>query len=193
MLEMKRLIRNPSLWLALAAVVGIGAIAANSLLTRQRLATGTAPPPDSASREMVGQHRPAFELPDRDGIPHGVGEWDGRVLVVNFWASWCGPCRREMPAFARLQTAHGAEGLQFVGIAIDDVPEVQRFLEELDAPVNYPILVAQDAAIDVAKAYGNALGLLPYTVIVDRAGVIRDTRYGELAQEEAEALILPLL
>ncbi|MFQ5488375.1 MAG: TlpA family protein disulfide reductase, partial [Gammaproteobacteria bacterium] len=113
----------------------------------------------------------------------------GKITIVNFWASWCQPCRREMPAFMRLQQAYGEQGVQFIGIALDERQAVQTFLEELEVAVNYPILVGDDEAIEIAKAYGNELGVLPYTVVVDRGGRIAHLQYGEMSAEEAEALI----
>ena len=137
----------------------------------------------------VGRPAPAFSLPDLDGFPRDLQEWNGRVRVINFWASWCRPCRREMPAFVRLQQAYGGRGVQFIGIAIDKRAAVQSFLQSLGVAVNYPILIGEDEAIAVAEAYGNAVGVLPYTVVVDRAGTIVHVKYGEISEAETESLI----
>ncbi len=139
----------------------------------------------------VGSRHPDFSLPDLGGIVREVSEWDGRVLVINFWATWCPPCRREMPDFIALQRQFGERGLQFVGIAIDEPDAVAEFAETLG--VNYPTLVAQADAMELGRRLGNTLGSLPYTVIVDRQGTMVFAKRGELSREQAEEVILPLL
>lgn len=147
---------------------------------------------DSAG--LIGSRRPDFHLPDHQGRLHRVADWDGRVLVVNFWATWCLPCRREIPAFIELQQAYGGQGLQFVGIALDTRREVQRFVDELGLAVNFPLLIADDdAGIALAMDYGNRFGILPYTVIIDRAGSVSLVQYGEISHRQAEKAILELL
>ncbi len=148
--------------------------------------TGTTP-----ATGPIGQRRPDFTLSDLRGNPRSVSEWDGKVLVINFWATWCPPCRREMPAFVELQEAYGARGLQFLGIAIDEREKVQNFADTYG--VNYPILIGELDAIKVSKRYGNRFGALPYTVIVNREGKIVLVQRGELPRDLAEETIRPLL
>lgn len=140
---------------------------------------------------VQGAKRPDFSLKDVDGQARSVGEWDGQVLVLNFWATWCPPCRKEMPAFIDLQDEFGGQGLQFVGIAIDDLEDVRKFAAEIG--VNYPILVGDQDAIEVSQAYGNGIGALPYTVVIDRGGRIVYTKPGELSREQAHAVVSGLL
>lgn len=135
--------------------------------------------------------RPDFTLNDLKNAPHQIGEWDGKVLVVNFWATWCPPCRKEIPQFIALQQEFGTRGLQFLGIAIDDPQAVGEFVQSLQ--LNYPILVGEQDAIDVAKTYGNLIGALPYTVVVDRKGTIVLTHQGELSGHQLEQVILRLI
>lgn len=140
---------------------------------------------------MESQFRPAFNLPDLEGKMRNVSDWDGKVVVVNFWATWCPPCRREMPDFIELQEKYGAQGLQFVGIALDDVTKVQDFVDTMG--VDYPILVGGDDAMQAAIAYGNSFGALPYTAVINREGKIVTTYRGEVERDQAEELIQTLL
>jgi len=135
--------------------------------------------------------RPAFRLPDLDGELQSIENWDGQVIMVNFWATWCPPCRREMPAFVRLYEDYRDKGFVVIGIAIDDPQSVRDFVDPMD--INYPILLGEKTGIDITTAYGNRLGALPFTVIIDRQGHIIHTRRRELTYEEAETLIKPLL
>jgi peroxiredoxin len=135
--------------------------------------------------------RPAFVLPDLQGKSRSVEEWDGKVLVVNFWATWCAPCRREIPTFVEMQKQYGDRGLQFLGVAVDNVKDVSRFATEMG--INYPLLVAEQEAIALADQLGNRMGVLPFTAVVDRQGKVVFTKAGELTRKQADKLLLPLL
>jgi thiol-disulfide isomerase/thioredoxin len=139
----------------------------------------------------IGSQRPGFALPDIHGQPHTIDEWDGEVLLVNFWATWCPPCKKEIPAFIRLQERYGDAGLQVIGIAIDQVDLVRDFATAMG--VNYPLLVGELGATEVTQAWGNRYGTLPYSVLVDRDGRIAATKLGELTEAEAETLLHDLL
>jgi len=141
--------------------------------------------------KALGQKRPDFALKDLEGKLHNADQWNGKVLVVNFWATWCPPCRKEMPMFVELQKQYADRGLQFVGIALDDPTMVQDFADNF--LVNYPILIGDKSALDLTRKYGNYLGALPYTVIVDRKGIIRYVRPGKMSHKQAEAAILKRL
>ena len=177
--------------LAALVILGTSAFALNWYF-RQHLSTR---PVNEGNPEtaLVGALRPEFSLADRFGLRHNVSEWDGRVVVLNFWASWCGPCRREIPGFIDLQRRYGPQGLQFVGIAIDRDSEVATFAERLGIEFNYPLLIGMDEGIAVARAYGNDLGILPYTVLIDRTGHIAHLQFGEFERADAERLIAGLL
>lgn len=148
-------------------------------------------PAAKEAQAMQSQYRPGFKLPDLDGKMRDVNEWNGKVLVVNFWATWCPPCRREMPDFIDMQEKYGAQGLQFVGIALDEVTKVQDFIDTMG--VEYPVLVGGDDAMQAAIAYGNSFGALPYTAIIDRQGKIVSVFRGEVKRDQAEELIQTLL
>ncbi|MBL1261784.1 MAG: TlpA family protein disulfide reductase [Thiotrichaceae bacterium] len=142
---------------------------------------------------MLNQPRPAFTLPDLDGTARSISEWDGKLLVINFWASWCEPCLREMPAFTRLQQHYRDQGVQFIGVALDDVRDVNAFLEGLEPRINYPILLGDGNTFETPMAYGNQYGILPHTVIVDKFGKIAYSHFGSLTYEQGRLLLMGML
>ena len=134
----------------------------------------------------------AARLPDLRGAPQALEQWRGQVLVVNFWATWCAPCREEIPAFVRLQARHGARGLQFVGIAVDQPDKVAEFAREFK--INYPLLIAGGLeTMELLRQTGNRAGVLPYTLVLDRAGRVVSREPGGLKEPRLEGLIQPLL
>ncbi len=145
----------------------------------------------NAAEAMLNQTAPTFSLKDSEGKLRNSREWAGKVVVLNFWATWCPPCRSETPMFVELQEKYGATGLQFVGIAIDDADKVQDFMDTYG--INYPMLIGENDAIDTAKQYGNQFGALPYTVIIDRQDKIRYIQRGELKEDVAEKHLRKLL
>jgi thiol-disulfide isomerase/thioredoxin len=130
-------------------------------------------------------------LPDAKGREQSIGQWKGKVLVVNFWATWCVPCREEMPEFVTAQQEFGPRGLQFVGIAIDDVAKVEAFAAELG--LNYPVLIGGYGAIELSRTFGNRLGALPFTIIVDRAGRVSHTQLGPIKDAQLRTIVSQLL
>ncbi len=130
-------------------------------------------------------------LPDVDGREQRLDQWQGKVLVVNFWATWCEPCREEMPEFVKAQTALGSKGLQFVGIAIDQPSKIRQFAQELK--LNYPSLVGGYGALELSETLGNKIKALPFTVILDRDGQIAYTQMGPLKPGKLEAIVRKLL
>jgi peroxiredoxin len=137
------------------------------------------------------KHRPEFWLPDPQGKRHGISEWDGKLLVMNFWATWCPPCLHEIPLFIALQERFRQRNVQFLGIAIDDGDAVGAFAEKIG--LNYPTLHGQMDAIEVMGAYGNTSGGLPFTVLISPAGKIVARHAGVLDEAAATALIEELL
>lgn len=140
---------------------------------------------------IIGKPMPDVRLKDLEGVEQALHNWQGNVLAINFWATWCPPCREEIPDFIDLQSQYGNQGLQFLGIALQYPEELTEFLEEF--PLNYPTLAGGTDVIAAGKALGNGIGALPYTVIVDKEGIIRFTRRGKLSKSDAESAILPLL
>ncbi|MDX1811403.1 MAG: TlpA disulfide reductase family protein [Gammaproteobacteria bacterium] len=144
-------------------------------------------PAAKAAKAMESQYRPGFELPDLDGKLRNINEWNGKVVVVNFWATWCPPCKKEMPAFMDLHEKYGPEGLEFVGVALDEPGKVQDFVDTLG--VEYPILVGGEKAIKASEDYGNRLGALPYTAVINREGYIVKTYRGEVSYDSLDSAI----
>lgn len=133
----------------------------------------------------------AFNFPDLDGKLRHLTEWQGQVVLVNFWAPWCPPCRKEMPALMELQEKYAARGLTVVGIAIDTQDNAQAFADSLG--INFPILLGEDGGLELAQTLGNKVGALPYTVLLDRQGHIAHTHRSEITLQQAEQMVLPLL
>jgi len=144
-----------------------------------------------AAQAMLDRPASEFSLPDMSGTVRNSHEWDGKVVILNFWATWCPPCRKETPMFVEMQEQYGATGLQFIGIAIDNAEKVQDFMDTYG--INYPILIGEDNAIKIAKDYGNRYGALPYTVVIDRNGNIQFVQRGEMTREMIEGAISQLL
>ena len=133
----------------------------------------------------------AARFPDLDGQPRALAEWQGRVVIVNFWATWCAPCREEIPLFIKLQQQYGAKGLQFVGIAIDDPTKVKPYANELG--MNFPILIAGADAIGLTRELGNRAAVLPFTLVLDRTGRVSAVHIGVAKEGRLVALIRSLL
>jgi thiol-disulfide isomerase/thioredoxin len=132
-----------------------------------------------------------FELKDLAGKTYKQDSWPGKVVVLNFWATWCPPCLKEIPGFIRLQEKYGPAGLQFVGISVDNPEAVARFWQ--DMKINYPLLLADDHTFDLMAAYGNPRGGLPYSAIIAPSGEIVATRLGAYDEVELENILQPLL
>lgn len=153
----------------------------------------TLPPQSSAtgSVDPVGQARPEFILPDLENKPVSIRQWEGKVILLNFWATWCPPCREEIPAFMEVLKHYGNRGFEIVGIAVDDREAVLEFTKQLG--VDYPQLIGDQNAVEIAERYGNRYGALPYSVLIDRQGIIRFSKPGEFPREQLEAQLESLL
>ncbi len=131
--------------------------------------------------KIINHPRPPLKLKDLHGQIRSIDEWDGKLIVVNFWATWCPPCRRELPAFNKLHKKLANRGVQFIGVAIDDQDAVEDFLKII--PINYPVLLGDEDAIRAAQRYGNFDGVLPYTVFIRQDGSVASIFRGALNEE----------
>ncbi len=145
----------------------------------------------AASNGVVGMARPEFSLPDLEGTARHISEWDGDVVLVNFWATWCPPCLKEMPAFVEVQEEYGARGVTIVAVAIDEENAVRDFVNTYG--INFPVLIGETEAMTVTRDYGNRFGALPYSVLYDREGKIRFVKAGELHKDTFVRELKPLL
>jgi peroxiredoxin len=139
----------------------------------------------------IGDALPDTTLPDLDGKPRALAEWRGKLVLINFWASWCAPCREEMPLLDATQKRFAAKDLQIVGIANDSAAATKEFLAK--TPVAYPILVDDPERGDLSERLGNSRDVLPYTVLVGRDGRILARRPGNFSDSALEAWLAPHL
>jgi len=148
-------------------------------------------PQQQSAEDQAPVRRPDFSLPDLEGNIRANSEWDGKVVIVNFWATWCPPCLKEIPMFIELQEKYGERGLQFVGIAMDNRHAVRNAVDKMG--INYPVLVGDEKAISLAISFGDHVSALPFTAIVDTEGYIVLQQVGEMRLRETEKAILSLL
>ena len=134
---------------------------------------------------------PDFSLPDLAGTLHPISEWHGKILIINFWATWCPPCLKEIPEFIQLQTEYAAQNVQFIGIAIDEADLVADYVSFVD--INYPILIAETEGAKLAQKLGNTVSAIPFTAIVNQQQKIIYYHPGELSRQRLIELIEPLL
>lgn len=151
------------------------------------------PPPASESTAPkpteVPQRLPEIWLPDLTGQKQPLSKWTGQPLLINFWATWCEPCRREIPLLKALRAKHAAQKLEIIGIAMDFHDPVAEYVKT--AQLNYPILLADQDGM-VAQQFGVGMGL-PFTVFADTTGHIIAVKTGELHEKEAEELLMRTL
>ncbi|MBI5899419.1 MAG: TlpA family protein disulfide reductase [Rhodocyclales bacterium] len=130
-------------------------------------------------------------LTDVDGKAQSFQQWRGKILVLNYWATWCFPCREEMPGFSRLQLKYQDKGVQFVGISIDDAAKIVEFLKE--TPVSYPLLIGDMKTMTNSAELGNSRQALPFTAVFDRNGQLVMSRLGRWNEADLEPRLLDLI
>ena len=170
-------------------VIAVSAMAAGAafyLYRQQPPAPVAAPAPDEAAARLVAT-LPSFQLADRDGQMKSLQDWPDQALIVNFWATWCAPCRREIPLLQQLQRDHGPEGFQVIGIAVDFRDKVLAYADEMK--IEYPLLIGEQEALDAAAAFGVEAVGFPFTVFSDRQGRIVAAHMGELTAAQATLIL----
>ena len=140
---------------------------------------------------LLGHPAPPFTRGNSEGRRVSLDEFSGRVVLINFWATWCAPCRKEMPMLQAVHEEFESQGLSLLGIALDDVQRARDFADQFG--IGYPILVGAGDVMATGVAYGNEAGLLPYSVLIDRQGVVRWTYLGELKEGELRRQLQALL
>ncbi len=163
---------------SLALVSIIAGYSLGQILKQQPLQAVVKQPPQQTTlgsladqeQNFIGKKRVDFTLPDLQNTPRTISDWDGKALLINFWATWCAPCREEIPAFIEVQQAYQAAGFEVLGIAIDLPDIAYEYAQESN--INYTILHGQQSAIEIGRQLGNLRGGLPYSVFIDKKGVI---------------------
>lgn len=174
-----------SLWLshrALLLLAGLTAAGAGALYAWSRSASTDVPPRPSIE-ELV--------LPDIDGRDRAIRDWGGKTLLINFWATWCTPCREEIPLLQEAQARHADRGLQVIGVAIDHPNEVAIYRREMN--ITYPVLVGDFAALSLTAPQGNSSQVLPFTLILSPTGQIVARKVGSYRKAELAALLADIL
>ncbi|HEX4942852.1 MAG TPA: redoxin family protein [Usitatibacteraceae bacterium] len=170
-------------WLPLAGIGLLAVLAGVSLWLAGRDAAPRPlePGPIDASPAAIQVAR----FSDGDGQPRTLAQFSGKVVVVNFWATWCTPCREEMPGFVKLQSRWQGRGVQFVGLAQDDAAKVSAFGRELH--INYPLWLGEAEVMDLSRRLGNRTGVLPHTVLLDGKGQVVESHIGIFAESDLDS------
>jgi len=172
-----------------AALAGLAAIALTALAAGYYFGRGAPAPEVRPARpaSQVPGLRPVFTLADATGTPRSITEWDGRALVINFWATWCPPCRREIPLLNALQAEYAPRGFEVIGVAVDFRDDVVAYMQ--DTPIGYPVLIGEQDGLDAARAFGMEAAGFPFTIFTDRGGRIVTVHVGELHRPEATLIL----
>ncbi len=175
--------RSSLIWLALAGAALLAAAIGFRLSVLGKWAEAPAP---------VTPAIPIFDLvlTDLKGQTQSLGQWRGKILIVNYWATWCQPCREEMPGFSRLQDKYRDKGVQFVGISIDTAAKIVEFQEK--TPVIYPLLIGDIGVMENSAKLGNTQQALPFTAVFDQQGRLFSTKLGRVAESELERQLVEL-
>jgi thiol-disulfide isomerase/thioredoxin len=147
----------------------------------------TAANSDPAAQSTLPEMLPDFTLTDLEGVQRSIRSWPGKSMVVNFWATWCAPCRREIPLLNRVQTQHASEGFQLVGVAVDFRDDVVKFAQEIG--IDYPVLVGEQDGLEAVNKFGQGSLGFPFTVFTDNQHRIIAFHLGELEQAEMDILL----
>jgi len=150
-------------------------------------APAATPAPEAAPALTLAATVPHFQLVDREGQFRSLKDWEGKSLIVNFWATWCAPCRREIPLLQRIARERAQEGFQVIGIAVDFRDKVLEYAEQMR--IEYPLLIGEQDAMDAAAAFGVEVIGLPFTIFTDARGRVITLHMGELTADQAELIL----
>ena len=128
-----------------------------------------------------------LSFPDVQGQPQALSQWRGKTLVLNFWATWCAPCREEIPDLMAIRSEYAAKSVEIVGIAIDNAQAVAPYARQMK--ITYPVLIGEGEALAMARALGNPSGALPYTVIIAPDGTVLMRHLGRLPKAKLQAIL----
>jgi len=176
-------------WAAVLAIAALAGVVA--YLTSREFLAPEPLPPAPIRPAVIPERRPDFQLADRNGQLRSLSEWDGKILVVNFWATWCAPCRREIPMLNALARDHHDRGLEVIGIAVDFREDVLKFLDA--TPIDYAVLIGEQDGMDAARAFGMETIGLPFTAFIDGSGRIATVHVGELHRPQADLILSAVL
>lgn len=155
--------------------------------TRQPTAALTASSQPASASSSAPSVLPDFSLADMEGTPRSIRSWPGKSMIVNFWATWCAPCRREIPLLNELQRTHGEKGFQVVGVAVDVREDVLAYAQEIG--IEYPVIMGEQDALEAANQFGIGSIGFPFTVFTDDRHRIVLTHLGELHEPQAEIIL----
>jgi peroxiredoxin len=177
--------KNKVIIAVVAAALIAGVVVARFINTENNT-VATVSTSGSVPTEMV-----EFSLPDTDGKVHNINEWRGKIVVLNFWATWCPPCRAEVPLFVDTQEKFRKDGLVIVGVAIDKKQDVANFVDSYF--INYPVLVSEQDNTELMARYGNRIATLPYSVVMDRKGKVIETHAGAYKKDQLYSVLNKIL
>ncbi|MBC7786685.1 MAG: TlpA family protein disulfide reductase [Methylophilaceae bacterium] len=188
---MLKKIRSALIYLVIIAVSGFAIF-----YTVFKPNLGTYSPSKQSSSALSTQALFAAHLPSPEGKNQALNQWQGKIIVLNFWATWCPPCREEMPELSALNIEYQNRNVVVIGIAIDEMDAVKAFVTDtkLDAiKVSYPLLVAEVEGMGLASGLGNAKGVLPFTLIIKPDGAVAKSYFGRVTKPLLEEAITKLL
>jgi thiol-disulfide isomerase/thioredoxin len=130
-----------------------------------------------------------ISLPNLKGEMQSLSKWQGKTLIINFWATWCPPCLKEIPDFIALQEEFKDKNIQFIGIALEDQQTVVDYHAKMN--INYPILIGEFSGTQIARLWGNTLNTVPFTVVINPQGEIIHRQMGEFSKQQILSIIQP--
>ena len=177
--------RVPIFAVVIVAAAAIGFVLQHTFTHRERAPIQPSPP--AATQSSLPERLPEFSLTNRAGQPQSISSWPGKSLIINFWATWCGPCKKEIPLLLSIAKARGSEGFQVVGIAVDFRDDVLKYADKMH--IDYPLLIGEQDGLAAINSFGvDAVGF-PFTVFTDTRGRIVTTHLGELHADEAKLIL----